>query len=191
MPIQLPNKEPSYVGAVLDDREENGYHDSDFYAVVWDEDESKLKKVVYNSTRYAGGGSCTIDATPDTLEKARNWLTSWAIEFLQNKHTKDSTTPVCGRKVRVVKGRKVPKGTEGILFWMDATPQHYTKIGIATSEEKDGNGQYTDVVWSYLKNVEVVNPEQYLPPTKEMEEEAAQLASSNAWYLPFARYFAF
>lgn len=184
MVIYLPNKEPAYVGATLDDREENGYHDSDFYAVVWDEDEGRLKKIVYNSTRYAGGGSCTVDATPEVKEKARVWLADWAAECLTAKYEKESVTPNMGDKVRVIKGRKVAKGTTGILFWEDAT-RHYTKIGIATSEKQEG-GRYVDVEWTYLKNVEVAEPT--VPEPHVIEEEARAFAQRGVWCLPFAKY---
>lgn len=187
MPIQFPDQEPRYVGAVLDDREENGYHDSDFYAVVWDAEEARLKRVGYNSTRHAGGGSCKVDATPEVYEKAKEWLFEWAKGVIRQKYEEDSTACVKDRKVRVVKGRKVPKGTEGILFWKGEY-QHYTKVGIALSEEKDEKGGYKDVAWTYLKNIEVVEPSQYIPDDEAIEEEARAFAEKGVWCAPFARY---
>jgi len=68
------NGELSYEGAVLATRERNGYHDSDFYAIVWDEAEGRLTSVLYDTTRGASGGSATVDATEEVIEKARAWV---------------------------------------------------------------------------------------------------------------------
>lgn len=61
------------------------------------------------------------------------------------------------KRVRVAKGRKVPKGTEGICFWMGSycnTP-HGDPWGIYTSfrcgiRDDDGN-----VYWTAIDNIEL------------------------------------
>ena len=63
-----------------------------------------------------------------------------------------------GKRVKVVKGRAVPRGTEGIVFWMGAKNytgyadswgnRTVTRIGI-----KDSRGA---VHWTALNNVELV-----------------------------------
>jgi hypothetical protein len=80
---------------------------------------------------------------------------------------------VCkGKKVRVVAGRNVAKGTEGIVFWMKSMTfnsnfggyrhsgynkgEQTVKIGIALDDTKDAQGRFKNVAWTYLKNVEVV-----------------------------------
>ena len=40
-----------YEGCVLDTWEHNGYHDSDWYALVWDRDAQELKQIEYDTTR--------------------------------------------------------------------------------------------------------------------------------------------
>ncbi|MFD7835663.1 hypothetical protein [Streptomyces sp. NPDC059761] len=60
-----------FEGAVLRLRERNGYDDSDWYALVWDEEQQKTREVFYATTRgwtYHNGAS--IDATHDVIEKA-------------------------------------------------------------------------------------------------------------------------
>lgn len=63
----------TYEGAVLATRERNGYHDSDFYAVVWDEEAGRLTTVEYGTTRFPSCGSAEVDATDEVIEKARAW----------------------------------------------------------------------------------------------------------------------
>lgn len=74
-----------------------------------------------------------------------------------------------GKWVRVVRGRKVKQGTEGLVFWTGAS-QWGTKVGIALPQE-DGTFRkekktgryggtfesYKDVAWTYLKNVAVID----------------------------------
>ena len=73
------------------------------------------------------------------------------------------------RLVRVTRGRKVPRGIEGKVFWIGNTGWG-TKLGIATPQE-DGSFRmvkkpgkygkiyesYADVVWVHEKNVEVID----------------------------------
>ena len=59
-----------YEGCVLSTYERNGYHDSDFYAVCWDEEKQAVVDVEYDTTRAGGGGYANIDATPETIRKA-------------------------------------------------------------------------------------------------------------------------
>ena len=113
MPIFGGTKEPRYEGAVLCDREENGYHDSDFYAIVWKDDEGCCGNVYYNTTRFPGGGSCTVDATDEVKAKANDWIEAWAFRMLSSKADAEAARVEMGKMVRVVSGRKVKVGTEG------------------------------------------------------------------------------
>lgn len=62
-------------GLCIEDRERNGYHDSDFYMVVWNPDEGKPESIEYASTR----GWCYpcysshADATPEVMELYHAW----------------------------------------------------------------------------------------------------------------------
>jgi hypothetical protein len=61
----------SYEGCVLRLGEHNGYDDSDFYAMVWDEPTNSVKKITYATTRgwtYHNGAK--VDATEDNRAKA-------------------------------------------------------------------------------------------------------------------------
>lgn len=62
-----------------------------------------------------------------------------------------------GRLVRVVKGRKVKPGIQGILFYMKETI-YGVNCGLRTSDRKDARGRWQDAVWVDLKNLCVVDP---------------------------------
>jgi hypothetical protein len=73
------------------------------------------------------------------------------------------------RWVRVVSGRKVEIGTEGIVFWVGDSPWG-RKVGVALpqpdgtfrKEKRVGTGgrtydSYADIAWTYVKNLEVIS----------------------------------
>lgn len=68
-------KVETYRGRVLSMFERNGYDDSDFYAVVWSDEQNKPINVEYATTRgwtYANGAQ--IDATDETRAKYENYI---------------------------------------------------------------------------------------------------------------------
>ena len=66
--LDIIETKESYVGRVLETYEENGYHDSDFYAVVWDDETESYHAIVLSST-----GQLAQD--PDNEEQ------EWATQF--------------------------------------------------------------------------------------------------------------
>ncbi len=173
--------ETSYVGAVLETRERNGYDDSDFYAVVFDEDSGTIKNVDYATTRgwtYLNGA--TVDATPDVIAKASAYASKLRLEDLKARAAADARKPAVGKTVKVVKGRKVPLGTVGEVFWAGEgrsfrpAPRYKTgawsmkgalRLGIKTA---DGAKYFLAAT-----NVEVVDPEDWLPDLSDLEARAA------------------
>lgn len=156
----------SYKGAVLTTREKNYYDDSDFYATVFDA-KSGLENIQYATTRYAGGGSATVDATAEVVEAANKYAYNFLRKKMFDKYVAGLENPVVGDRVRVKKGRKVKVGTEGTLFWVGEkrvfggyskwSQTESQKVGVALDDEKDESGRYKNVVWTYLDNLEVVN----------------------------------
>jgi len=183
-----------YEGCVLETRERNYHDDSDFYAVVWDSKEKKIKTVDYASTHcscYRVGA--TIDATEAVKKKADRWLVKYGFAQLKMQAEAAAKWPEKGKRVRVVYGRKVPHGTEGVVIWVGEKNygpygQRVTRIGIATDDEKeqvvrsrrDGTTyvveRHAHVVWTASSNVEVVDPEQYVPTDKELRARAKSFA---------------
>lgn len=73
------------------------------------------------------------DCTPDAEYQRRY---NEAMEFLAKKNERaiESGEIVKGQKVRVFKGRKIPVGTVGVVFWIAPEPDHFdvVKAGVET-----------------------------------------------------------
>jgi hypothetical protein len=184
MPVCYPATDTTparqiFVGCVLADRENNQHDDSDFYAVVWDDEKQEIANVTYASTRFAGGGSCVVDATDEVRAKADAWLMARRIAGMIEDDQRRAAAVAIGKRVVVVRGRKVRVGTEGLVFFLDE--RHFgsraveIKIGIALTDAKDDRGRYVDVAWTYARNVDVIDPDQYRIPVEEIEEAARRM----------------
>jgi hypothetical protein len=139
----------TYVGLCLEEYERNGYGDSDFYMIIWNDTFNAPEHYCFASTRgwtYPSYGS-RPDATPRVLQAYKDWkdreaeAARWAAEFEEAK------TPRCGKEVKVVRGRKVPVGTTGRIFWTGSM-LYGVAIGVQT---KTGEKFFTSI-----KNIEVV-----------------------------------
>jgi hypothetical protein len=179
--------EVTYVGAVLRTGEHNGYDDSDFYADVWDDATNAVKRVTYATTRgwtYANGAHA--DATPDVRAKAAAYYTALALADLKAKAAEDALTPAKGKAVKVVKGRKVPLGTEGVVIWVGEgryygpVPRYKNgwstkpaaRVGLKTA---DGTTFFTAA-----SNVVVTDPEDWVADLAVLESTAAYRGASYA-----------
>lgn len=118
----------TYEGCVLSTYERNGYEDSDWYAICWDEEKQKVVEVEYDTTRCGGGGVAEIDATIETVRKAYRYYKSvgksifdTTVNEAQAKKTR------VGDEVVVVRGRKIPKGTVGKCFWLGTRYNPYSR----------------------------------------------------------------
>lgn len=80
-------------GAVIALREKNGPWDSDFYAVVWDSEQRRVRSVEYASTRYTGGCRADVDATTWSLRQARAWLWKCRADCLRDADKRDRDEP--------------------------------------------------------------------------------------------------
>jgi hypothetical protein len=109
-------------GCVLSVREYNGYHDSDFYATIWDDEQGCVREIEDGTTRlYAPSKYGRPDASDEVIAKARAW---WAAKV----GPKMAYSVLMGRRafidvgaeVEVIKGRKVSKGTTGEVVWKGA-----------------------------------------------------------------------
>jgi hypothetical protein len=68
--------------------------------------------------------------------------------FQQELVAKQAATPAKGKTLKVVRGRKVPIGLEGVCMWYGETKYGY-RVGITVKDQKDP-------VWVDARNVEVV-----------------------------------
>lgn len=107
--------EITYEGAVIATYERNGYDDSDFMALVWDEGRQAVIHVQYATTRgWTYGNSATVDATDDVLAKAAIFAT----ESLVQRMIWDFAHPAVGRKVKSLTTRGKAKGLTGTITRM-------------------------------------------------------------------------
>lgn len=84
-----------YEGCVLDWYEHNGYDDSDWYAICWNEEKQTIDKVLFDTTRCACSGHAEIDATPEVLRKVYHY---WrAVGAYQRKRVGSSPFLSVGR----------------------------------------------------------------------------------------------
>lgn len=140
-------------GLVLATRERNGYHDSDFYAIVYDpEGRGALKEIEYATTRFPSEGrGAREDASERVVALARGVLYRQILaEFRAADASRVARATAEIRKgddVEVFKGRKVKPGTTGRVIWVgevDATfspvyrngynrPRSKTRLGIETA----------------------------------------------------------
>lgn len=161
-----------YAGCVLWWYEMNSYNDSDWYAEVWDEESKSVKTVEFDTTRCGGSGHCEIDATAEVLRKVYRYHYENERRRFDTYINPDQAKVIRkGDKVRVIKGRKVPKGTEGIVFWVGEVYNQFsnrdeTRVGI----EVDGNSVFVSADY-----VEAVDWESRLMHGKERKDAIREL----------------
>lgn len=139
----------SHIGATIRLEERNGYSDSDFYAIVWDEETQTVKKIMYDTTRFGGSGSAEVDVTSENLKKANIYVARCSYyENLKKGYLKDLKV---GNLALVIGGRKVKKGlTVKVLDIKDNQFDRFNKSVLV--ELPDGQK-----IWTYEKNLKVVD----------------------------------
>lgn len=159
--------ETTHAGLVLALGELSGRDDSDFYAVVWNPEKGATERVTYASTRgwtYPNGAA--VDATPEVVAAYEAFCDAARKREREAREAADAALPKRGRRVRVVRGRKVPRGTEGEVIWYGAGknfgPVPRYRGGWSTAAPmrvgiKDVAGT---VHWTAASNVEVIVAEE-------------------------------
>ena len=169
------NTEVSYEGCVLevwkgDYRAMSDVYTFATYATVWSFEKNEPVDILVNanfeldlSGRYA-----EVDATD--VVKELFWAHCEALSRKQeedrrlraaNEAVKAAKAPNKGRIVQVVRGRKVPLGTIGYVFWTGTDSYGTAKLGIATSNRKavmpgKKYASFVDVVWCAASNCEAL-----------------------------------
>lgn len=111
----------TYVGLCISDREHNGYDDSDFYMMIWDNEKECPEEIMFATTRgwtYPCYGS-SPDATPEILEKYRLYCEKRDAERKNHYACLKNAEPVEGKIVEVITGKK-HFGKTGFIFWRGA-----------------------------------------------------------------------
>lgn len=144
----------THAGRVVATRHANLASDSDFYAVVVT-DTGTFEEVLFDTTRFAGGGSATIDAAPDVAEAWQAHLAAEREARRAAEARREAATVRKGVAVRVAKGRKVPVGTEGTVAWLGWQTYGYRKslrVGIRVEGEEK-------LIFTAASNVVVLDAE--------------------------------
>ena len=188
--LDIIETKESYVGRVLETYEENGYNDSDFYAVVWDDETESIIHKQYATTRfYSNGYGAKIDATPEVIEKATAERKARFLKSAIEKDEETAKTVAKGKMVEINRGRK-NRGIIGEVFWVGNPDKfsYYAKehrsVGIKLDDERDDNGKFKNIVFAYDYNCDVINFESHLTNTKELEETATNKANSYSYSYP-------
>jgi len=171
----------SYVGAVLALREENYYDDSDFYVIVWNG--SELEKVYYDTTRFPTTSYAVVDATPEVIALAEKDLEEKMFRILLEEEKKDAEEVDLDKRVEVIKGKKVPIGTTGVVtkIWTRrfGTSGPVTCVRLLTDAGEE--------VLTYAKNLKVLEPEKYMRSIEEIRAHARRIAKAHVWHAPFVK----
>jgi len=113
----------THQGLVLATGEYNGYDDSDFYAVVWNEAAGHTERVTYASTRgwtYPNGAA--VDATDEVKAKYAARCATITAELRARNAAAEAAKPAKGRRARTVRNVKgknaIEAGVTGTVFWV-------------------------------------------------------------------------
>jgi hypothetical protein len=147
----------TWTGCVVATGEHNHYDDSDFYAIVWDEQAGAPREVEYGTTRgWTYWNSAAVDATDEIKAKYQAWLAKQRAAARKAAARKAAMTPDKGKTVEVTGGRKLPKGAQVVVFWYgeDARRSNrwvtYYRVGVKTA---DGAKEFLAA-----EHVQVLNP---------------------------------
>lgn len=141
------NDTTTHEGKVVHTYNQSSYHDDYEYAIVYETGENGeyvFREELFWTTAFAGGGSAQIDAPTEVIEAYHRMKREQA-------EAKERAIVRKGKTVEVVRGRKVPVGTMGFVFWMGPNRFDYgrtTTVGIQT---ETGERHFTA-----LGNVETV-----------------------------------
>lgn len=126
--------EETFVGAVLDEYEDNGYHDSYGYAIVWDAEKGTVHTESTWSTAYYSTTSATVDATPESIKAAKDY----AAKILFENMVKDHKIVAPGKTVKSLTTRGKAKGITGevIKFVPNKYVRSYGDVQLKTAVVK-------------------------------------------------------
>jgi hypothetical protein len=156
-----------FVGCVLETYNSDYRAMSDVYtwatfALVWTGSEAREVLVNANFECDQSGGAAVVDATPEVVAEWNAWKAAKEARANEARllraemdRQRELVAPKKGRMVEVVKGRKVPVGTAGLVFWEGTDNYGNAKLGLATSNRKtirNGRESYADVVWVAASN---------------------------------------
>lgn len=133
-----------------------------YFAVVWNPETREVNRVGIGSSEFGSEiESITVDAPADILDLAEALEGVKALRRLKSddessidRYIASADRIAKGKDVTVVRGRKVPKGSTGRVFWFDPNGRFGPRAGLElTSGER---------VFTAASNLEVTNPDDYI-----------------------------
>jgi hypothetical protein len=188
--------EITYEGCVLAKWEENGHDDSDFLAAVWDAENNRVTSLEYATTRgWTYKNFATVDATPDVIAKATDWLEDWTFRFNRDLDARKAEKIEIGKDVRVTRNIRtrqvglVEKDSVGVALVRAVShfapysggyskDQYRVKIRLSDNRE----------VWIDEKDLVVDHPQDYFTPESELREQAKACRIKPNFATPFSKY---
>jgi len=180
----------------LCNREENGYHDSDFYAIVYDSETKGLSRMVTGSTRYAGGiGTLPVCKDETILKEAERALVNLYFVIVEREDIRSLEQPtakdftVGDNIIMRDKGYAAPRNKPRI-YWDENEKgiikriyRSYSQYGTWERESRLLlSFKYGREAWVNLSKVKM---DRKLLEQKKIKEKANRLASDRSWYVPF------
>lgn len=161
-----------FAGAVLETFERNGYHDSDFVAVVWDGEQVTTR--AYASTSYwSYHNHARVDATPQIQAAALAWYRTRLAPYLIGQAHSDAARPRKGRQVRSLTTRGKNAGVTGEVKWIGRDRyREGERVGVkVTGEDR--------LRYLPIDRVELVSPD---PVNEDEIREYASSARPRCWH---------
>jgi hypothetical protein len=158
---------------VLQTYERNGYDDSDFCALVWDDTAARPRTVEYGTTRFwTYHNTASVDATDEISTKALAWYRDHYAATLIVRAYWETTQPTVGKVVKSTTTRGKNVGVQGTVKWVgdNSYRRGVQRVGIKVDGED--NLRYLDA-----DRCEVINP----PEIDEtaLREQAARYVPAN------------
>jgi hypothetical protein len=167
----------TFKGAVLAEYEENGYHDSYGWAIVWDAESATVKYEGTWSTAYYSTTGARVDATEESIMNAREY----AFKILFKNKIKDHKIPTVGKRVKSLTTRGKAVGITGKIVrfeddqyapsWRSPRP----KVAVIKVDGPVSNLHYGRNVYVKPNRLEVIDE-----LTPEVENDYRQMAFLEA-----------
>lgn len=148
----MENRLDAYKGRVLTWREDNGYNDSDFLALV-QEDDGSFGWIEYASTRYYGGCfAAKPDATEQVLAAYRAYWERLKANATKAREEREALSARIGTPVKITRSRKY-KGETGTVKWwgVDQYKSNRHSKAFRAGVVLDSTGEMVFVPAAYLQ----------------------------------------
>lgn len=165
----------SHVGLVLGHGHthwNDSMHIETFHAMVWDAANNQPQDVYYRDDYSNQAGSFEVDATPEVLAAYAVYVAKVQAEYQAYMAKVERKRIDTGKFVTVVSGRKIAKGTRGLVFWV-GNNGYGPSAGIITA-----TGEKHFTACSNLEETSISPEEQEAIQTKQAESKAKWIAST-------------